>query len=216
MDSYNGQSEQDKFIVKVLQEKQNGFFLEIGSNDPIHINNTYLLEQKYNWKGIMIEYNSSFLPFYKTHRNNSIHVIDDATLIDYKNLLDSNNMPLNFDYLQIDLEAANGSTIKTLEKLNEQVFDKYKFATITFEHDVYCTNVYNTRQKSREIFTNRGYYCVFEDIHNIEPKYVYEDWYVHPDLVNMDYIKELQDKNSKNYVFNNITEKSLNWQDIIY
>ena len=133
-----------------------------------------------------------------------------------QNLLDSNNMPLNFDYLQIDLEAANGSTIKTLEKLNEQVFDKYKFATITFEHDVYCTNVYNTRQKSREIFTNRGYYCVFEDIHNIEPKYVYEDWYVHPDLVNMDYIKELQDKNSKNYVFNNITEKSLNWQDIIY
>ena len=216
MYSYNGQAEQDKFILKVLQEKQNGYFLEIGSNDPIDINNTYLLETKYNWKGIMIEYNPSFLPLYKIHRNNSIHIINDATLIDYKTLLDSNTMPLNIDYLQIDLEAANGSTIKTLEQLSDQVFDKYKFATITFEHDVYCTNVYNTRTKSREIFLNKGYYCVFEDIHNIEPRYVYEDWYVHPDLVNMDYIKELQVKNSKNYVFNTITEKSLNWQDIIY
>jgi len=31
-----------------------------------------------------------------------------------------------------------------------------------------------------------------------------------------DYIKELQEKNKKNYVFNTITEKSLNWQDIEY
>ena len=216
MDTYNGQAEQDKFILKILKEKQNGYFLEIGSNDPININNTYLLENKYNWKGIMIEYNSSYLPLYKVHRSNSIHVINDATMIDYKSLLDNNNMPVNFDYLQIDLEADNGSTIKTLQKLNEQIFDKYKFATITFEHDVYHTNTYNTRHISREIFNNRGYICVFEDIHNIEPKYVYEDWYVHPDLVNMDYIKELQEKNKKHYVFNTITQKSLNWQDIEY
>jgi hypothetical protein len=216
MDKYNGQAEQDKFIINVLKGKQNGYFLEIGSNDPIKINNTYLLEKKYNWKGIMIEYDSSFLSSYKEHRNNSIHVINDATVIDYKNLLDSNTMPLNFDYLQLDLEPGNGSTIKTLEKLNTEIFDKYKFATITFEHDIYCTNFGNTRLRSREIFTSRGYICVFEDIHNIEPKYVYEDWYVHPDLVDMDYIKELQNKNSNKYVFNSITEKSINWQGIEY
>ena len=216
MDKYNGQAEQDKFIINILKGKQNGYFLEIGSNDPIKINNTYLLEKKYNWKGIMIEYDSSFLPSYKEHRINSIHVINDATVIDYKNLLDSNNMPLNFDYLQIDLEPGNGSTIKTLEKLNTEIFDKYKFATITFEHDIYCTNFGNTRLRSREIFASRGYVCVFEDIHNTQPKYVYEDWYVHPDLVDMEYIKELQDKNSNKYVFNSITQKSLNWQDIKY
>ena len=216
MNLYNGQAEQDKFILSILKGKKNGYFLEIGSNDPIHINNTYLLEKKYNWKGIMIEYNDYFLPFYKQHRTNSIHIIKDATMIDYKHLLDTNNMPSNIDYLQIDLEPSNGSTIQTLEKLNNEIFNTYKFATITFEHDIYCTNFGNTRQKSREILNNKGYFCVFTDIHNVKPEYVYEDWYVHPDLVDMEYIKQLQEKNNKNYVFNSITQKSINWQDIEY
>ena len=149
MYTYNAQAEQDKFVLHVLQHKQNGYFLEIGSNHPITINNTYLLEKKYNWKGIMVEYDSSFLPLYKEHRNNSIHVINDATMIDYKTLFYSNNMPLTIDYLQIDLEVNNGSTLKTLEKLNNEVFDTYKFATVTFEHDIYHTNFNNTREKSR-------------------------------------------------------------------
>jgi len=149
MYTYNAQAEQDKFVLHVLQHKQNGYFLEIGSNHPITINNTYLLEKKYNWKGIMVEYDSSFLPLYKEHRNNSIHVINDATMIDYKTLFYSNNMPLTIDYLQIDLEVNNGSTLKTLEKLNNEVFDTYKFSTVTFEHDIYHTNFNNTREKSR-------------------------------------------------------------------
>jgi len=45
---YNGQAEQDKFILNVLKEKKDGFFLEIGSNHPININNTFVLETKYN------------------------------------------------------------------------------------------------------------------------------------------------------------------------
>ena len=216
MNNYNSQAGQDKFVLEILKGKQNGFFLEIGSNEPIKINNTYLLESKYNWKGIMIEYNPAFLPLYKEHRSNSIHVINDATMVDYKTLLDNNNMPTSMDYLQIDLEADNGSTIKTLEKLNTEIFDKYKFATVTFEHDIYHTNFGNTREKSREIFKNRGYVCVFEDIHNLLPQYVYEDWYVHPDLVDMEYVNQLKFNNNKNYVYNSITQKSINWKDIEY
>jgi hypothetical protein len=37
------------------------------------------MEQNYEWKGIMVEYDSSFLPLYKIHRKNSIHIINDAT-----------------------------------------------------------------------------------------------------------------------------------------
>jgi len=213
---YNGQAEQDKFILNVLKEKKNGFFLEIGSNHPININNTFVLETKYNWKGIMIECEKEFLHLYETHRQNSIHIINDATNIDYKSILKNNNVPLNIDYLQIDLEPSNGSTINTLKKLDNEIFDEYKFSTITFEHDIYYTNFDNTRELSREILNKRGYFCVFKDIHNIEPKYVYEDWYVHPDLVDMDYINKLVENNNKYYVDNPITEKSINWQDIKY
>jgi hypothetical protein len=148
---YFGQAEQDKFVLHVLKNKKNGYFLEVGSNHPIHINNTYCLETKYDWKGIMIEHNSIFLDLYKKYRPNSIHIINDATEVDYKHVFETNNMPLTFDYLQIDLEANNGSTINTLNKLDNEIFDTYKFATVTFEHDIYHTNYLNTRLESRNI-----------------------------------------------------------------
>jgi hypothetical protein len=66
-----------------LKEKQNGTFVEIGSCDPIIINNTYLLENEYKWRGIMIEYDDKYLSSYKEHRPNSYHVIKDATTINY-------------------------------------------------------------------------------------------------------------------------------------
>jgi hypothetical protein len=134
---YKGQAQQDKFVLNVLREKKQGYFLEIGSNDPININNTYLLETQFNWKGIMVEYDSNFLPLYKDKRPNSIHVIQDASTIDYKTLFETNNVPFSIDYLQIDLEEGDGSTIRTLEKLDNEVMDNYKFATVTFEHDIY-------------------------------------------------------------------------------
>ena len=156
---YNGQAQQDKFALKLLHEKQNGFFVECGSHDPIHINNTYLLEKQYGWRGIMIEYDPNYLNSYKEHRPNSIHVIQDATTIDYKQLFEINQVPSTIDYLQIDLEPFHGSTLQTLQKLDNEVMDTYQFATVTFEHDMYGKmDIYlQTRNKSREIFKRRGF-----------------------------------------------------------
>ena len=140
--------------------------------------------------------------------------MNDARQVDYKNVFEKNNMPLSFDYLQIDLEADNGSTIKTLQKLDNEVFDTYKFATVTFEHDIYRTNFDNTRLESRKIFKKRGYICVFEDISHVENPF--EDWYVHPDLVDMDYVNNLIENNKTYYVNHHITGKKINWQDIRY
>jgi len=212
---YSGQSLQDKFILSILKEKRNGCFLEIGSNHPININNTYLLEKMYDWKGIMVEYDNSFLPLYKQYRPNNIHIIEDATKIDYKAVFESNNIPLNIDYLQIDLEEDNGSTLTTLRNLDEQVLDKYKFATVTFEHDIYHSNIYNTREESRKLFNKRGYVCVFQDVNNCGNPY--EDWYVHPDLVDMKYVSYLQEKNSKHYSFQDkYNIKSISYDMIEY
>jgi len=211
---YIGQSNQDKFVLNILKEKKNGYFLEIGSNHPININNTYLLEKQYNWKGIMVEYDSQYLPLYKDNRQNSVHIINDATIIDYKNVFETINAPFSFDYLQIDLEVDNGSTLKTLQNLDNNVFDIYKFATVTFEHDIYYTNFCNTRLESRNIFEKRGYICVFSDINNEGNPY--EDWYVHPDLVDMDYVYNLIENNKTYYVENSITGKTINWKDIQY
>jgi len=119
-----------------------------------------------------------------------------------------------FNYIICFIIRNNGSTIKTLEKLDNEIFDTYKFATITFEHDIYTSNFDNTRLKSRDIFKKRGYVCVFEDISNCGNPY--EDWYVHPDLVDMNYVNNLIEKNKNYYVYNHITDKSIDWESIQY
>ena len=215
-DSYNGQAEQDKFVLNIMKHKKNGFFVEIGSNNPIKINNSYILENKYNWTGIMVEYDSKWLSQYKNHRPNSIHIINDATTIDYKKLFEDNNVPLNIDYLQIDLEVCNESTLKTLELMDAEVMDAYKFATITFEHDIYREDYFDTRQISRDIFEKRGYVRVFSDICNKSPSAAFEDWYVHPDLVDMDYVNTLIENNLKNYETGTKTDTAIDWQTISY
>jgi hypothetical protein len=221
---YRGQAQQDKFVLHVLKHKKNGFFVEIGSAGPIKINNTYVLENSYNWKGIMVEYNRKYLKDYKLHRPNSIHIINDARTINYKQEFSTNNVPEHIDYLQIDLEVTNGSTMYVLQKLDNEIFDKYTFATITFEHDVYHSNYLDTRNKSRNIFEKRGYKRVFTDVNN-QGSNPYEDWYVHPDLVDMEYINELIIKNKKHYKQNvksqqyfteSVVTESINWQDIEY
>jgi hypothetical protein len=124
--------------------------------------------------------------------------------------------------------TTNASTLNTLQLLDNTVFDKYKFATITFEHDIYSTMLYKTnkpfnpetRRLSREIFNNRGYIMVFDDVNN-GGENPYEDWYVHPDLVDMNHINKLKDMNKNNYKDTpsmglSYKMKSINYQDIIY
>ncbi len=112
---FNGQAGQDYFVLTMTKFKKNGTFLEIGSNDPIKINNTYTLEKNYNWRGVLVEYDPSYLPSYIEHRPNSIPMIQDATTIDYKSILENHDFPKEMDYLQIDLEVENRSTLTVLD-----------------------------------------------------------------------------------------------------
>lgn len=205
----NSQMCQDLFASTICNIK-NGFFLEIGTNHPINGNNTFLLEKYYNWKGLMIEYNGTFENLYKIYRTNSIYQIDDARNVDYRKVMDNNNFPANMNYLQIDLDVDNRSTLDTLIKLNNTVFDKYKFATITFEHDIYTGNFFDTREISRKIFEERGYILVFPDVlvYWLNDYLPFEDWYIHPDLVDLSIISKL--KTTKNLNIDEIKEKLSN------
>src|SRR5438132_687242 len=131
------QASQDIFALIMLKHKKHGVFVEIGTNDPIYHNNTYVLEKDYGWSGLLIEYEANFASAYQQQRPNSKYIIDDARNINYREFLDNNKFPENIDYLQIDLDVNNRSTLDVLEKLESTVFNKYKFATVTFEHDFY-------------------------------------------------------------------------------
>lgn len=59
---------QDIMVLKALNNKQNGFFVEVGAADGIHLSNTFLLENEYNWKGICVEPNTEFFESLKKNR----------------------------------------------------------------------------------------------------------------------------------------------------
>ena len=46
---------QDLRVIQTYNNKEDGFFIEIGASDGINLSNTYLLETKYKWKGICCE-----------------------------------------------------------------------------------------------------------------------------------------------------------------
>ena len=123
---------QDKWVYQTLENKKNGFFLDVGCNHPIQLSNTFFLEKYYGWTGIGIDIDLSYCnEDWKKERPNTKTYEHDALTIDYIKILEENNAPEFIDYLSIDLEPAE----LTLECLYKIPFEKYKFRTITFETD---------------------------------------------------------------------------------
>lgn len=55
MKESESQLKQDIFALSINNFKQNGYFVEFGALDGIYLSNTYLLENKFMWTGILAE-----------------------------------------------------------------------------------------------------------------------------------------------------------------
>jgi len=182
---------QDLFILSMLDGKKNGTYVEVGGGAPFIGNNTALLETNYNWKGVSLELNSEFVEEYIQTRKNPV-LQTDALTFNYKKLFSSIFDTKEIDYLQLDVEPAKN----TFEVLLAIPFDEYKFAVITYEHDYYVDVTKSYREKSRNYLKMMGYQLVANDI---SPDGIsnFEDWWVHPDLVDPKIIKIMQDTSEK-------------------
>lgn len=174
---------QDMFVLTMLNGKQNGAFLEIGCADPFYGNNTALLEKKFEWNGISIDFDKSQINKWEGNRK-AITICGDATQINYEELLKNYK---DIDYLQLDCDPP----IITYNTLLKIPFEKHKFAVITFEHDHYIDPDADTQRKSRKYLQSFGYELV---VNNIAPdKFCsFEDWWVHPDLIDRNIIDKMK------------------------
>lgn len=161
---------QDLFILKVLDKKKNGTYLEIGASHPITDNNTYLLETEFGWTGVSVEWNVQLGNMFNITRKNPC-ALADATQIDYTSLLQACNMPTHIDYLQLDIDPPD-NTFKALNNIN---FNQYSFSIITYEHDFYAGG-FRERIESRKILESYGYTRIFSDV--MHDNSAFEDWYV--------------------------------------
>lgn len=177
------QSYQDLFVLMALNGKEFGSWIEIGCAHPTYGNNTKLLEE-WNWEGVSIDIEEFVVENWKDRKTNPYRM--DATKIDWDKMpiWDMNNIT---DYLQIDVDPPQIS----YEVLLNIPFWKHKFRVITFEHDHYADETETIRDKSREYLRSFGYQLVVNDV-AVDEYSSYEDWWVHPDLVDPKIIKLLK------------------------
>tara|TARA_Y100001970_G_scaffold1671_1_gene1972 strand:- start:639 stop:1355 length:717 start_codon:yes stop_codon:yes gene_type:complete len=178
------QSMQDIFVLMALDGKKNGVYVELGADLPRIINNTYLLESEFDWSGVSFEYDADKVLYFNTIRRNKC-ICDDATTFDYKFLFEERNYPKQIDYLQLDLDPAEG----TLAALKNLPLDDYRFTAITYETDVYTAGA-DVQDEEIEYLKSYGYELVVRNVANEGNPY--EDWWVDPNVVDRAIIDKLK------------------------
>ena len=168
------QSGQDQFAFNI--SGSNGIYLEIGAHDPIINSNTFNLEVQCNWRGISVEYDTSFKKSWENCKQRKNDVIwDNAFNIDYSLLIKQKQLPNKLNYLSCDIEPAE-NTFKILKKI---INSNLEFDYISFEHDKY--NIGNKYEAlSTEFLENNNYKIAIKDVYSRDKKYkIYETWFVH-------------------------------------
>jgi hypothetical protein len=175
-------TQQEEFILEILKGKKNGHYVELGAAHYSDGNNTYLLEQEYDWKGVSFEIVDSMREEFNLNRKNPC--MGDALSFDYIKYFEENDFPKQIDFLQLDIDAGyDGQTGKpvgnshwTLHGLMAVPLNTYRFTLITFEHDanMYWRNA-SIRDAQREILDSFGYSLVHRSFH--------EDWWVDPSVI---------------------------------
>lgn len=176
--NHTGTAAQEVFVLCCLNGKKEGTFLDLGCAGPEQSSNTYLLEKKYDWKGIAVDLDKASIesPGWGA-RNKSIVLLQDATTIDYRDVVLKLNTS-HIDYLSLDLEPPE----VTLKGLKNIPFNNIEFSVITFEHDRYRSGDF-IKTAAYETFTSNGYIRVVDNIGN------FEDWYVNPKYIDSNRIK---------------------------
>lgn len=186
------QAGQDEWVVKMLNGKTDGVFVDVGAYDGIESSNTYALEN-IGWTGICIEGNPDV---YKTliqkrkcaclnaavtnyngecsfgHDRIGGHRRVDAGTLDY---LIQNNWFTRIDYLSMDIEGHE------LTVLSVFPFEKWPIRLITVEHNLYCDGP-EKKDALFSLLTANGFTRVQEDVKCLDPNPAwfgkpYEDWY---------------------------------------
>lgn len=133
------QGNEDVILAKILEFKANGFYVDVGANDPIALNNTYLF-YKNGWSGISIEPIPSLAEKLRTLRNRDIVV--EKAISNYVGTADFNVGISKYDVNSslIDHNLSNQKKITVEVTKLENVLNEYKINDI----DILCIDTEGT------------------------------------------------------------------------
>lgn len=173
------QAGQELFVLRAMNWKRRGTYLEFGANDPIRHNNTWLLSQEFGWKGLSVELDTQYAPRWVARRPGDKIKFMDALEFEYTGGEEF------IDYLSIDLDPPAAS----LALLNRALTWGVTFSTITFEHDAWRGDTF-VREESRRLLMAAGYHLAVPDVRvrvewpDMGPEPLpFEDWWIDPDMI---------------------------------
>jgi hypothetical protein len=189
--NFNSDAKQDEFVANILNFKNNGYCVDIGSYHSVNSNNTYCFQEK-GWTSISVEIDSRLNESYST-RKSGVHLNENALNVDYKKVFEEYEFPKSIDYLSLDVDTFSTSVLNILP------LKEYRFKVITIEHDGYLYgNTY--REEQRNILSSHGYQLVCSNVYveqsGFEGKQCpFEDWWVDPSEFDEDLINEIKSEN---------------------
>lgn len=169
----------EDFVLQVLDNKTDGYYVELGAFHSTKGSTTHKLETEFNWSGVSFEIIEEFHKEISENRKNPC-ILGDATKFNYTKYFEENNFPKQIDFLQVDIDAgyndlgrAVGNPSLSLLGLLAIPLNTYRFSVITFEHDTLIEYKNEAmRNAQREILNALGYSLVVRMPH--------EDWWVDP------------------------------------
>jgi FkbM family methyltransferase len=130
----NSQFGEDKKIIKLFKEKENGTYLDLGCFHPIRQNNTYLFH-RLGWKGINIDLNPLTIELFNIARPNDINI---CAAISSK----AGSKNLFFDHELSSLNTINKNHTKFLKKaFGIKNLKKRKIKTYTLNNILKDNNI---------------------------------------------------------------------------
>jgi hypothetical protein len=183
---------QDLFVYFFSNYKKKGTFIEIGGGDGSYLSNTYILEKKFGWKGIICEPDNRFHSKIRAKRkcfletkpvsnysNKKIYFYfkglydsygssvynasaKELKSISLNNLIKKYQLGKDIDYISIDTE---GSELDIIKNFN---FNKHNVKIFTIEHNFNK----NIRKNIYKIFKKNNYERIFKYISYMD------DWYI--------------------------------------
>lgn len=175
---------QDVFAYKLLHEGQpiaQRSFLDIGSGYPVYRNNSYALECL-GWSGVLVDIGDHKEACARERRSPFVQA--DVKDPGWWPLVKAAGLPLPIvDFLSFDLDD------DTIEIIDAFPFAEVQFRVITIEHDKYRLGP-QAQVKIRTVLESYGYEVICTDVScDAGP---FEDWYVHPDLVDIELARSMR------------------------
>ena len=204
------QIRQDLFVLAATNFKRGGFFVEFGATDGVSLNNSYLLETEFSWKGILAEparmWHKNLMSSRKAHISTSCVWSHSGRSVEFAEA-SVPELSTAKEYLKSDSHAKSRSISKSYRvdtiSLNDLlvqfdapriidylsidtegsellILSQVDFTTWKFRVITVEHNFTDQRKLIQELLVQNGYVRVCEDVSR------FDDWYLNIELVDAD------------------------------